>query len=237
MGACSNSRSTVFTILFFLRLTTCYCARKMEGRNWKQVYRDQNQQARSLLLKNIELVHLKCEELRTKKRHHDKLLENIAGVKSQIKTVDTSVVKIVKETKETQLKSSELKSTLRNEKVQVDNLQSEMKDMKKVVEENEKLFKEIQNKGNAQLMPYQESMGITIERCKNAELAFRILFRTPSNKICQLKLASSDNKLKVVKCLPMLSNQQILEDHLNLTNDCPGFITHIHSLFMKSSSH
>lgn len=41
----------------------------------------------------------------------------------------------------------------------------------------------------------------------------------------------------VVKCLPMLSNQQILEDHLNLTNDCPGFITHIHSLFMKSSSH
>jgi len=193
----------------------------MEGRNWKQVYRDQNQQARSLLLKNIELVHLKCEELRTKKRHHDKLLENIAGVKSQIKTVDTSVVKIVKETKETQLKSSELKSTLRNEKVQVDNLQSEMKDMKKgksnffqsssllnynnlhilVVEENEKLFKEIQNKGNAQLMPYQESMGITIERCKNAELAFRILFRTPSNKICQLKLASSDNKLKGNGCL------------------------------------
>ena len=58
------------------------------------------------------------------------------------------------------------------------------------------MLKDIRNKGNVQLKPYQESMGITIEKCKDAGLSFRILFRTPSGKTCQLKLASVDKKLK-----------------------------------------
>ena len=103
----------------------------MESRNWKQVYRDQNQKARAIFLKNIEFVHQKCEELRKKKRHHEKQLENVSSLKSQIRSVDASVVKVVKETKETQLKNSDLKSGLRNEKVQTDELKSEMNNMQK----------------------------------------------------------------------------------------------------------
>ena len=39
----------------------------------------------------------------------------------------------------------------------------------------------------------------------------------------------------VTKCVPELKDQDFLEEHLNKTEDFPGFITRIHSLFVKAS--
>lgn len=124
-----TQQSLLFCLLLskFVGFRVC----KMESRNWKQVYRDQNNQMRALFLRKIEIVHQKCEELRNKKRHHDKLLENIANLKSQVKTVDASVLKVIKETKEMQLQNGELKSVLRNENTRTEDLKSEMNNMQK----------------------------------------------------------------------------------------------------------
>jgi len=101
----------------------------MESKKWMQGFLEQNQQCQALMLKKFETVFQQCQELRKKKSHHVSVVENIATLKSQTQEEDTTVVKVAKESKEFQKKNAELKYSLKNEKLQTDNMKSEMKDI------------------------------------------------------------------------------------------------------------
>nr|CAH0112217.1 unnamed protein product [Daphnia galeata] len=171
------------------------------------------------------------EEEQRKLKYNEDLVKRIAETEAQIALIAAEEAKVQEEKKKIIQKNAELKSKLKQETVKADDLQSVADRERARIEEEEQLSKNIQDKENVLLKPYHDILGVTFQHSREPEVSLRFLFQMPNGKKTVVKLTK--NGLKIVKCVPMLKDLDKLEAHLAKTNDFPGFVVQLRTMFIN----
>lgn len=173
-----------------------------------------------------------CEEARKKETSVEKAMARNANSIAQVEAENLSLNKLNSEIERVHSSKSELSVQLSRQLKKLDSSTLKLKDLRSKIEQMNQKSRETNDKANLLLQPYRDYLGLTLQTVKS-DGSLRIMFQLPNSKVCYVKLTNKDGVFRITKSVPMLKELDRLEAKLAETNNFPGFVAKLHSLFRK----